>query len=69
MNFRQIEAFEAVMKTGSMTLAGKLLFITQPAVSRLIIELEQELGFKLFERKKNKLVRTDERLIFIPDGF
>ena len=52
VNYRQIEAFEAVMKTGSMTLAGKLLFITQPAVSRLIIELEQELGFKLFERKK-----------------
>jgi len=52
MNYRQIEAFEAVMKTGSMTLAGKLLFITQPAVSRLVIELEQELGFKLFERKK-----------------
>ena len=55
MNYRQIEAFEAVMKTGSMTLAGKLLFITQPAVSRLIIELEQELGFKLFERKKTNL--------------
>ena len=52
MSFRQIEAFEAVMKTGSMTLTGKLLFITQPAVSRLIIELEAELGFKLFERKK-----------------
>ena len=52
MNYRQIEAFEAVMKTGSTTLAGKLLFITQPAVSRLIIELEAELGFKLFERKK-----------------
>ena len=52
MDYRQIEAFEAVMKTGSMTLAGKLLFITQPAVSRLTIELEQELGFKLFERKK-----------------
>lgn len=55
MNYRQIEAFEAVMKTGSMTLAGKLLFITQPAVSRLIIELEAELGFKLFERKKTNL--------------
>ena len=55
MSFRQIEAFEAVMKTGSMTLTGKLLFITQPAVSRLIIELEAELGFKLFERKKTNL--------------
>ena len=48
----QIEAFEAVMKTGSMMLAGNLHFITQPAVSRLFIELEQELGFMLFERKK-----------------
>ncbi|MDG2063625.1 MAG: LysR family transcriptional regulator [SAR324 cluster bacterium] len=42
--------------------------MTQPAFSRLIIELEAELGFKLFERKKTN-VRTDERLIFIPDGF
>ena len=67
MNYRQIEAFEAVMKTGSMTLAGKLLFITQPAVSRLIIELEAELGFKLFERKKNKLIRTDESQIFFEE--
>jgi|TARA_B100001996_G_C18323648_1_gene463492 DNA-binding transcriptional LysR family regulator len=52
MNYRQIEAFEVVMKAGIIKLAGKLLFITQPAVSRLIIELEAELGFKLFERKK-----------------
>jgi DNA-binding transcriptional LysR family regulator len=67
LNYRQIEAFEAVMKTGSMTLAGKLLFITQPAVSRLIIELEQELGFKLFERKKNRLFRTDESQLFFEE--
>jgi len=66
MNYRQIEAFEAVMKTGSMTLAGKLLFITQPAVSRLIIELEQELDFKLFERK-NILFRTDESQLFFEE--
>ena len=52
MVYQQIEAFEVVMKAGIIKLAGKLLFITQPAVSRLIIELEAELGFKLFERKK-----------------
>ena len=67
MNYRHLEAFEAVMKTGSMTLAGKQLFITQPAVSRLIIELEQELGFKLFERKKNKLICTDESQLFFEE--
>ena len=65
MNYRQIEAFHAVMITESMTLAGKMLFISQPAVSRLIIELEEEIGFKLFERKKNKLFPSPEgRLLF-----
>ena len=65
MNYRQIEAFHAVMITESMTLAGKMLYISQPAVSRLIIELEDEIGFKLFERKKNKLFPSAEgRLLF-----
>lgn len=48
-----------------MTLAGKMLFIFQPAVSKLIIELENEIGFKFFERKKNKLFPSAEwRLLF-----
>ena len=63
MKIRQIEAFEAVMQSRSMTLAGKILFITQPAVSRLIIELEEEVSFKLFERKKTGLVPTVEGLL------
>ena len=63
MKIRQIEAFQAVMQSRSMTLAGKLLFITQPAVSRLIIELEEEVGFKLFERKKSGLLPTIEGVL------
>ena len=63
MKIRQIEAFQAVMQSRSMTLAGKILFITQPAVSRLIIELEEEVGFKLFERKKSGLLPTIEGLL------
>ena len=63
MKIRQIEAFQAVMQSRSMTLAGKILFITQPAVSRLIIELEEEVAFKLFERKKNGLLPTVEGLL------
>ena len=65
MNYRQLEAFQAVFRAGSFTLAGKLLFVSQPAVSRLILELEQEIGFKLFERHKNGLQPTPEgQLIF-----
>lgn len=60
INLRQIEAFQAVMVMGSATGAAKSLFITQPAVSRLISDLEYRLGFKLFIRKPNRLEPTPE---------
>lgn len=60
MNFRQIEAFRAVMLTGSATEAAKMLFITQPAISRLISNLEHSTGIQLFIRKPNRLVPTQE---------
>ncbi len=60
MNFRQIEAFRAVMVTGSGTEAAKMLFITQPAISRLISDLEFSSGLQLFIRKPNRLEPTPE---------
>ncbi|MEH6577467.1 MAG: LysR substrate-binding domain-containing protein [Amphritea sp.] len=60
MNLRQIEAFRAVMVTGSGTEAAKMLFITQPAVSRLIADLEYQSNLKLFIRKPNRLEPTPE---------
>ncbi|EPJ54089.1 MAG: hypothetical protein OFPI_07830 [Osedax symbiont Rs2] len=60
MNFRQIEAFRAVMISGSGTEAAKMLFITQPAVSRLISDLEYQSKLKLFVRKPNRLEPTPE---------
>ncbi|WP_419904624.1 LysR substrate-binding domain-containing protein [Kiloniella sp.] len=62
MNFRQIEAFRAVMVTGSGTEAAKMLFITQPAISRLISDLEYGSGLQLFIRKPNRLEPTPEAL-------
>lgn len=57
---RQMEAFRAVMLTGSMNGAAKLLFVSQPAISRLIAYTEQSLGLKLFERERGKLSPTPE---------
>lgn len=57
---RQMEAFRAVMLTGSINGASKMLFISQPAVSRIISHTEQSLGYPLFNRTKGKLVPTPE---------
>jgi DNA-binding transcriptional LysR family regulator len=60
MNHRQIEAFRAVFQTASMTAAGALMGITQPAVSRLIRDLEAETALKLFDRSAGKLIPTPD---------
>lgn len=60
MNERQIRAFRLVMQHGSVTAASQALNISQPAVSRLISELEHSVGFPLFLRKGGKLEPTVE---------
>jgi DNA-binding transcriptional LysR family regulator len=56
---RQIEAFRAVMQTGTMTEAGRVLRSSQPSVSRLITQLERKLGVALFLRRQGRVVPTD----------
>jgi len=60
VNLRQMEAFRAVMLTGSVTQAAKQLLKTQPAVSMMLNSLEEELGFPLFDRQKKRLHPTPE---------
>jgi DNA-binding transcriptional LysR family regulator len=60
MDLRQLEAFAAVMSAGSVTAAGKMLGRSQPSVTRMIQELEQELGFALFERSGPKVSPTQK---------
>ena len=62
INHRQIEAFRAVMLTGSMTGAADMMHITQPAVSRLIRDLEALAGFTLFERNGPRIQATLEAM-------
>lgn len=64
MKHRQIEAFRCVMQSGTTAQAANLMSVTQPAVSRLITDLEIYLDFKLFERSKGRLQPTAEALRF-----
>lgn len=67
MNFKQIEAFRAVMMTRSMTTAAGLMHTSQPNVSRWISLLEKTLGFVLFQRIGTRLLPTPEAEAFYVD--
>lgn len=58
MTFNQIKYFITVAEALSFTEAAKCLFLTQPALSRQISALEQELGITLFLREKKQLKLT-----------
>jgi DNA-binding transcriptional LysR family regulator len=60
MNFRQLEAFRATMKTGSVSAAANAMYISQPSVSRLLKELEYSIGIQLFYHQKGKFNPTRE---------
>jgi DNA-binding transcriptional LysR family regulator len=60
LRLRQIEVFHAVMMTGSVSDAARLLNVSQPAVSRIIAHTEDVLKLKLFHRRKGRLVPTSE---------
>tara|TARA_B100001250_G_scaffold173670_1_gene149443 strand:- start:22 stop:882 length:861 start_codon:yes stop_codon:yes gene_type:complete len=63
MRIRHIEVFNSVFRNGSVTTAAKLLNVSQPSVSKVLAHAEQQLGFRLFERIKMKLVPTPEAKI------
>jgi DNA-binding transcriptional LysR family regulator len=60
MDLRQLEGFQAVMETHSVSHAARQLGISQPAVSALIARLEKQLGITLFTRDRRRLIPTPE---------
>jgi len=60
MNLRQMEVFRAVMLTGSIADAAKLLHLSQSAISKMLSHTQQRTRLKLFERVKGRLVATSE---------
>ena len=56
---RQLEIFAKVAEHGSMARAAEELFLTQPAVSMQIRQLEDNVGLPLFEQLGKRLFITD----------
>ncbi|MDT2005280.1 LysR family transcriptional regulator [Rhodococcus opacus] len=59
MEIRQLRALVAVADTGSVTRAAQVLHLVQPAVTRHIATLEDELGTQLFERSRAGMLLTE----------
>ncbi len=66
LDHQNILAFLAVAETGSFSTAASKLFITQPAVSKRIALLEQQLGMALFERLTRQISLTEAGAALLP---
>lgn len=60
MEYRILKYFIVVAEEANITKASEVLHISQPALSRQLMQLEEELGVKLFERGKRKITLTKE---------
>lgn len=63
MDIRVLEYYLMVAREENITKAAALLHITQPTLSRQLIQLEQELGVKLFTRSSHNIILTNEGLM------
>ena len=68
VDLRQLKNFLVVAKLQNINRAALRLHIAQPALSRQIQHLEEELGAKLFEREGKKIRLSEEGAIFLEDA-
>jgi DNA-binding transcriptional LysR family regulator len=64
MNLKALRAFQLIVEGGSLTAASKSLGLSQPAVSRLVALLEEELDILLFNRSGRALRVTEQGAAF-----
>ena len=66
MDTQALTAFLAVAESGSFSTAAERLFLTQPAVSKRIAQLEQQLGTRLFDRVGRRIRLTEAGEALLP---
>lgn len=67
LSLRHIEVFRAIMQAGSVTGAARLLFTSQPTVSRELARLEALSGLSLFDREGGRLLPTAQALMLLEE--
>ena len=65
MNTLHFKYAVEVERTGSITQAAENLFMGQPNLSKAIMELEETLGFQIFERTSKGVIPTDKGAVFL----
>lgn len=68
MDYERLRVFLEIVDAGSMTAAARALHLTQPALSRSVKLLEEDLGVPLFERRPRKLVLTAAGRSLVPEA-
>src|SRR5262249_48886645 len=68
MELRHLRYFRAVVQWKSYREASRRLHVAQPAISRTVADLEDELGLKLFSRTKRAAQLTPEGEIFCAEA-
>ncbi len=66
MKIREMEILHAILRTGSVTGAARVLNISQPSVTKILRHCEDRVKFRFFDRVKGRLVPTNEALILYP---
>ena len=65
MNLQQLEYFKIIAETKNFTTASDILSVTQPALSKAISKLEEELDVKLFQREGRNIKITEFGDVFL----
>ena len=60
MKFNQLYYFKTVAEMGKISLAAKKLYVSPPALSIAISNLENDLGVQLFDRSNNKIILNEQ---------
>ena len=65
MDLLQLQYFRTIAQYENLTKAAQALFVSQPNLSTSLSRLEEDLGVKLFERRRGKIALTSNGKLFL----